>query len=92
MGLVSFQLPFYIFLSFTWTAYEDKDTPTEVTLETSVSVYEDPPVVVFDIVYLKGLNKSADPDNDKGVFSTFPSFVVEAGKVDRGWMTWSGTS
>ncbi len=47
-----------------------------------MSVYEDPPVVVFDIVYLKGLNKSADPDNDKVVLSTFPSFVVETGKVD----------
>ncbi len=48
--------------------------------------------IVFDIVYLKGFNISADPDNDQRVLSTFPSFVVEAGKVDRGWMTWSGTS
>ncbi len=77
---------------FTWTAYENTSTATEVTIETSVSVYDKSPVVVFDVVYLKGLSKSADPDNDKGVLSTFPSFVVEAGKVDRGWMTWSGNS
>jgi len=63
-----------------------------VTIETLVSVYDSIPVVTFDIVYIKGLTKAADPDTNDGVLSTFPSFVVEAGKVERGWMTWSKTS
>ena len=57
-----------------------------------MSTYEVHPVVTFDIVYIKGLTKAADPDNDKGTLSTFPSFVVEEGKLERGWMTWSGNS
>jgi len=76
----------------TWTAYQNKTTPTNVDMETMVSVYDKFPVVTFDIVYLKGLTKAADPDSDKGTLSTFPSFVVEAGSLERGWMTWSGSS
>ena len=77
----------------TWKAYKNKTSPSVLTLETSISMYDSIPVVVFDTVYIDGLTEAADPTNDKGTLSTFPSFVVEATKmVDRGWMTWSGNS
>jgi len=77
----------------TWKAYQNKSSASVLTLETSISVYDKIPVVVFDIVYIDGLTKAADPASGEGTLSTFPSFVVEAEKsMDRGWMTWSGNS
>jgi len=79
-------------LRFTWTAYKNKGTPTAVTLETAINVYNESPVVTFDIIYIKGLTNSSDPKSKKGALSTFPSFVMEDSKVELGWMTWAGTS
>ena len=63
-----------------------------MTLETVINVYNEFPVVTFDIIYINGLTNASDPKSKKGTLSTFPSFVVEAGKVEKGWMTWAGTS
>ena len=61
-------------------------------VETAVLVYQEMSAVAFDIVYLTGLSNASDPEKGDGVLSSFPSFVVEEGTVERGWMTWSGNS
>lgn len=62
-------------------------------IETAVNVYRDVPVVVFDLVYITGLTNASDPlAKEEGTLSSFPSFYVEDGEVEKGWMTWSGNS
>lgn len=76
---------------FTWGGFSS-GTPTNLAVETTVLVYQDVSVVVFDVVYLTGLTNASDPSNGEGTLSTFPSFYVENNAVEKGWMTWSGNS
>ena len=61
-------------------------------METSVLIYDDLPVVSFDVEYVSGLVNHFYDEGEIGTISTFPSFIVEKGEVDRGWMTWYGNS
>ena len=72
-----------------WTAGNGS---TEAVLETSVLIYEDVPVVSFDVEYVSGLSSGVSVGDKNSTLSSFPSFVVERGSVERGWMTWSGNS
>ena len=76
---------------YTLTGYSNSTTPTKLKVVIMVSTYNDEPVTVYDVVYLSGLSNASDPDG-KGALSTFPSFYVEEGTEERGWMTWSGNS
>ena len=63
-------------------------------METAVSTYVDrPSVVVLDLVYITGLTDASDPSTmENGILSTFPSFYVEDGEAQKGWMAWAGNS
>ena len=63
---------------------------SSLTLTTTVSVFEQMPAVLFVLVFNdKATNTSS---NVNSTLSTFPSFVIEEGPVDRGYVTWSGNS
>ena len=68
----------------------DENTPTDVKLETIISVYRDQPVVYFTIVYTSGLTNASIPNVNNNVLSSFPSFIVEETSVKRGYTTWHG--
>ena len=89
----SFKLaPPLLLCSLSWDAYSDNDTPANFTIETSVSVYRNEPIVAFAVVYISGLTNASIPDTPAQAVSTFPSFVVEEGGLERGYFTWAGNS
>jgi hypothetical protein len=65
-----------------------------LTIKTAIYTYPDTPgVVSFDITFDFNLFSYKHSESSwTGVISSFPSFVVEQGNVERGWMTWSGNS
>jgi hypothetical protein len=61
-------------------------------LTTMVSVYEQVPAVLFVLVFNDKATNTNTSSNVNSTLSTFPSFVIEEGPVERGYVTWSGNS
>ena len=80
----------YVHCRCVWQAYVDENTPTNVKLETIISVYKDQPVVYFTVVYTSGLTNASIPNINNNVLSSFPSFIVEETSIKRGYTTWHG--
>ena len=73
-----------------WQAFTDDNSPTNIQVETSVSIYRDNPIALFSIVYTNGLTNASIPNTSNQALSTFPSFVIEDMDMKRGYLTWSG--
>ena len=65
---------------------------SNLALTTMVSVYETVPAVLFVLVFKDKATNTNISNNVNGTLSTFPSFVIEEGPVERGYVTWSGNS
>lgn len=81
--------------SFTDYQYEWKTTSDSSALQflTSIVVYDEVPAVVFSLVLLdNATNTNIGHSTYNQTLSTFPSFVIEDGPVERGYVTWSGNS
>ena len=65
---------------------------SNLALTTMVSVYETVPAVLFVLVFEDKATNTNISNNVNGTLSTFPSFVIEEGPVERGYVTWSGNS
>ena len=80
----------------TYTAYqyEWKATGGASTLEilTYINVYDKLPAAVFALVYLDKATNTNISNYVNRTVSSFPSFVIEDGPVDRGYVTWAGNS
>ncbi len=78
---------------YTWKAQSDKNT-TKATLEvlTMVNVFKDIPVVLFEAIFLSGASNTSIANVTDRSISSWPSFVVEETGVERGFLTWSGSS
>lgn len=80
---------------FTEYLYEWKTTSDSSDLHflTSIDVYDEVPVVGFSLVLLDdATNTNIGQFTYNQTLSTFPSFVIEDGPVERGYVTWSGNS
>ena len=79
---------------FTDYQYEWKVTGGASTLRflTAINVYEEVPAVWFALVFLDKATNTNIYDYVNLTLSTFPSFVIEDGPVERGYVTWSGNS
>lgn len=81
--------------SFTDYQYEWKTTSNSSSLRllTSIVVYDEVPAVLFSLVLLdKATNTNIGHLTYNQTLSTFPSFMIEDGPVERGYVTWSGNS
>ena len=74
--------------------YEWKAVGGDSTLRfmTVISVYDEVPAVLFDVVFLDKATNTNISDCLNLTLSSFPSFVIENGPVERGYVTWSGNS
>ena len=63
-----------------------------LTVETHINVYSEVPAVAFDVVFYDKATDTNIKNYVNGTLSTFPSFVIEDGPVERGYLTWSGNS
>jgi hypothetical protein len=72
--------------------YEWKAVGGDSTLRfmTVISVYDEVPAVLFDVVFLDKATNTNISDCVNLTLSSFPSFVIEDGPVERGYVTWSG--
>ena len=79
---------------FTAYQYEWRATGGASTLRflTIVDVYEAVPAVVFSVTFLDKATNTNISDYVNLTLSTFPSFVIEDGPVERAYVTWSGNS
>ena len=79
---------------FTDYQYEWKVTGGASTLHflTAINVYQEVPAVWFALVFLDKATNTNIYDYVNLTLSTFPSFVIEDGPVERGYVTWSGNS
>lgn len=82
-----------VFGTFTETDFDWMAGPSpSLHAATSIRVYDEIPAAVFTITYLTGATNTSIPSvNDRSI-SSFPSFVLEDGEVDRGYLSWSGNS
>jgi hypothetical protein len=63
---------------------------SNLVFRTSISVYDEFPAVEFTIVFLDKATNTNISTYVNRTLSTFPSFVIEEGPVERGYVTWSG--
>ena len=79
---------------FTGYQYEWKATGGASTLRfaTIIAVYDEVSAALFTVVFLDKATNTNISDSVNGTLSTFPSFVIEEGPVERGYVTWSGNS
>ncbi len=79
----------------TYTSYQYLWVGTDywpLEVATYVNVYDDVPAVLFDLQYLGGVSGASIPGVSNGTIAGWPSFVVEETDVDRGYLSWSGSS
>ena len=74
---------------FGWQA---KGGASSLAFRTNINVYDQVPAAVFSIVFMDKATNTNISTNVNGTISTFPSFVIEEGPVERGYLTWSGNS
>ena len=72
--------------------WQAKGGASKLALTTLISVYEKVPAVLFTIGFMGETTNTNIGTNVNGTISTFPSFVIEEGPVERGYVTWSGNS
>ena len=78
----------FVLYRLNWQAFSDGKTPTNIKVETSVSVYRNKPIAYFSIIYTSGLTNASIPGTNNQTLSTFPSFVIEDMDMKRGYFTW----
>lgn len=76
--------------TYEWKAVNGSSIPHFLT---AINVYNEVPAVLFSLVLIdKATNTNIGKSTYNQTLSTFPSFVIEDGPVERGYVTWSGNS
>lgn len=80
--------------TFTVNVYDWKATggASSLQVQTYVNVYNEIPAVEFGIEFVNEATNTNISDYLNRTLSSFPSFVIEEGPVERGYLTWSGSS
>ena len=74
---------------YTWRAVGGASS---LSFRTVVSLYDEFPAALFSVVFLTKATETNIGTAVNSVLSTFPSFMIEEGPVERGYVTWSGNS
>ena len=80
--------------TFTVNQYDWKATggASSLQVQTYINVYNEVPMVEFGLAYVNKATNTNISDYLNRTISSFPSFVIEEGSVERGYLTWSGSS
>ena len=80
--------------TFTSYQYEWAAVGGDSTLRflTVITLYDEESAVTFDLTFLDKATNTNISDCVNLTLSRFPSFVIEDGPVERGYVTWSGNS
>ena len=65
---------------------------SSLQIQTFVNIYDRVPVVEFGLAFVGRATNTNISNYVNRTLSSFPSFVVEEGEVERGYLTWSGNS
>ena len=84
-----FKLGTFTSYQYEWTAVGGDSTLRFLTV---ITVYDEVPAVTFDLTFLDKATNTNISDCANLTLSRFPSFVIEDGPVERGYVTWSGNS
>ena len=84
-----FKLGTFTSYQYEWTAVGGDST---LRFMTDITVYDETPAVTFGVTFLDKATNTNISDCVNLTLSRFPSFVIEDGPMERGYVTWSGNS